>query len=263
MPIPLLHFFPRRADIARTVFRALAVSGLLAHASANDDPLPVPFSAQTGRPTVSVGHSQTVTEAAISPDGKKLFTMDYPSLRAWDMESARELGLLKALGYGTNTWNPTFSAKRKWMLIPLRGSITVFNYETLDELPPIEGMHSPAAIYWDDKRDRGYLVDVRGREKNRFAIGEIIPKGPGTKDTEVVFHTIVTMTIPPGVGSFCRSIFPLHDKRLFIDTTFGFFVLDRDTGTAWRPDVAPTPTGDDARVSLLEQKLLRVSIPLV
>gem|GEM_PF-1231640 len=264
MPLQLRRFSSRPLRAVRCLCHAIALFGWLAHAPANDAPAPTtPFSAQTGRPTVSIGHSQTISEAVISPDGKKLFTMDYPSLRAWDMESARELGLLKALGYGVNTWNPTFSAKRKWMLIPLRGSVTVFNYETLDELPAIEGMHSPAAIYWDDTRDRGYVVDVRGRENNRFAIGEIIPKGPGTEDAEVVFHTIVTMTAPSGVGSFCRSIFPLDDKRLFIDTTFGYFVIDRETWKVSRPDVSATPTGDDERVSLLEQKLLRVSLPLV
>jgi WD40 repeat protein len=191
-----------------------------------------------GRPTVSIGHSQRIAEAHLSPDGKKLFTMDNSNLRVWDVESGKELKLLKSYDGGNNpweaTWQPVFSESKKWMLIPRRGRVAVFNYETLEEFSGWNGW-SPRAAVWDDKRGIGYFVDVKERD-GLYRIGELTLAGD---KWEQQIKTTVQVVTESKRDPHCRRLILLEGNRLLVDTTGGYFVIDLKTWNATRFDREP------------------------
>lgn len=103
------------------------------------------------RPTISVGHTREIVGATLSPEGRRLFTYDDANIRVWDVESGRELKLLRSYDGGHSIeetpWAITFDEDRKWILIGHRSEIVVFNYESLEPIAEVD--KNVVSILWD------------------------------------------------------------------------------------------------------------------
>lgn len=216
-------------------------SGAPPAAAATTTNLATPRPPAVGRPTVSIGHTQQIAAATLSPDGRKLFTMDEANLRVWDVESGKEIKLLKSYEGGNSgrdaRWSFTFAEDRKWLLLTRGGGVSVFNYDTLEELPGWERT-TAQAVQWDRRRGKGYYLTTRGSTSaNTYEVGELtIRDGKWTS----VARARVGVPLPPKTWAYGRRLLFLDEDRLLVDTTAGHFIIDLKSWLASRADAEPT-----------------------
>lgn len=200
----------------RITLLGLASLGFAWSAGAADQPTtPASTTSAIARPTISVGHTQDLVSAILSPDGKRLFTYDNANIRVWDVDSGRELKLLRAYDGGhsieASSWNITFDEDRKWILIGHRTRVVVYNYETLDLVSELD--HDVVALAWD-RVTKKILAVPNYNHDGASVVTELVVQGSTLKPVERLYVAIV---FPADSKDHETSgLLPLGDGRVFI-----------------------------------------------
>lgn len=183
-----------------------------------------------GVPTVSIGHVNFITRVYLSPDEKKAVAYDGSHVRAWDVESGREISLLAQFSadYARGAaLTLRFVPELDWLVV---GTSTIKIYRASTLAPLEEWPIRAHAIVWPQGAKRGFWANT---SRDQLEIGELVA-GPAEGRGPKVRIVVKSDTI--GAKPLITSLLEMQDGRLLAATNYGAFMVDPKTWAISSPN---------------------------
>jgi WD40 repeat protein len=181
------------------------------------------------RPAISQGHLEPILQAIPSPDGRRIYTADRTTLRVWDVESGKELGLLSRHDDEHGPWSIDFDQTSNSIIIARQDSVVSYDAETY-ALNRVRGDASPKQRVrgaWDDSSQLYYAVT---RSSSEYLYVQVLGVGKGAQ-WGLAKAGLVHV---PATSSDVHSVVLLPENRLLIGTFDYSVVVDTNSLEAIR-----------------------------